>query len=224
MPIRINLLSEALAEAEMRRRDPVKRAILIGIFLVVSSLVVFSTSWLDGKLIQERKAQVEIEISQRADDYKEVLADHKTLEDGQLRLNALTQLSTNRFLQGNLLNALQKIYVPNVQLQHLRLEQSYTKTEGVPTTTNKYGFTILGRPTTITEHILLTLDARDTSSNAGDKVNPFKEALAAQSFFMANLDPASGVKLASLSSPQSTVGGKPYVLFTLECRFADKTR
>ena len=34
MPIRINLLAESLAEEDLRRRDPVKRAIIIGALLV----------------------------------------------------------------------------------------------------------------------------------------------------------------------------------------------
>jgi len=38
MPIRINLLAESQALEEMRRRDPVKRAIWVGV-LVVSLLL-----------------------------------------------------------------------------------------------------------------------------------------------------------------------------------------
>lgn len=55
MPIRINLLNEALAEEDMRRRDPVKRAIFIGVFLVAVSLVWFSSAWLEFKLTQQKK-------------------------------------------------------------------------------------------------------------------------------------------------------------------------
>ena len=33
MPIRINLLAESQALEDMRRRDPVKRAIWVGVFL-----------------------------------------------------------------------------------------------------------------------------------------------------------------------------------------------
>jgi len=50
MPIRINLLAEALAEEDLRRRDPVKRAIFIGAFLVALSLVWFSSTWLESML------------------------------------------------------------------------------------------------------------------------------------------------------------------------------
>ena len=39
MPIHINLLAEAQAAEELRRHDPVKRAIFIGISLVVVALM-----------------------------------------------------------------------------------------------------------------------------------------------------------------------------------------
>lgn len=38
MPIRLNLLAEAQAMEEMRRRDPVKRAIWVGSLLVAVAL------------------------------------------------------------------------------------------------------------------------------------------------------------------------------------------
>lgn len=39
MPIRINLLAEAQAAEEMRRKDPVKRSIWIGGFIVFLTLL-----------------------------------------------------------------------------------------------------------------------------------------------------------------------------------------
>ena len=45
MPIRINLLAEAQAAEEMRRKDPVKRAVWIGgfvIFLVLLADAIFA--------------------------------------------------------------------------------------------------------------------------------------------------------------------------------------
>jgi hypothetical protein len=223
MPIRINLLNEVLAEEELRRRDPVKRAIFIGAFLVALSLVWFSSTWLEGKLIQQKKGQVEIEIDLHTNEFSQVEANVKKITDSQHQLNALLQLNTNRFLQGTLLNALQKVYVRNVQLLRIKLDQSFVTKEGTPDKTNSYGV-VRGRPATSTEHIVLTLDARDSSPNPGDQVNHYKEALAGQDFFKSELDPTNGVKLANLSSPQSAFGGKPFVLFTLECQFPDKTR
>jgi hypothetical protein len=223
MPIRINLLSEALEAEEMRRRDPVKRAIFAGGFLVVLSLVWFSSVWLEFKLSQQKKSQIEVEIQSHTNDFSRVQGDLKMLADGQKRLDALLQLSTNRFLLGNLMNALQQVYVPNVQLIRLKLEQSYTLKEGTQPKTNSYGV-VPGKPSTSTEHITLILNAKDSSPNPGDGVKRYKEALAKLDYFNSGLLKTNGIKLLNLSAPQTSANGKPYVLFVLECRFTENTR
>jgi len=43
-------------------------------------------------------------------------------------------------------------------------------------------------------------------------------------YFKSGMNPTNGVKLTSLSSPQISMDGKPYVLFNLDCRFADLTK
>lgn len=223
MPIRINLLSEALAAEEMRRRDPVKRAAFIGGFLVVLSLVWYSYAWLEGKMALQSKAKVDGEIQSSTNGFTQVQIDLKKVNDGQRRLDALVQLSTNRFLYGNLLNALQHVYVPNVQLIRMKVEQGYTVKEGAPAQTNAYG-TVPGRPGSSTEHITLILDAKDASPNPGDGVNRYKEAISREQFFKSNLMPTNGIRLVSTSAAQNGPNGKPYIIFVLECRFPDKNR
>jgi hypothetical protein len=224
MPIRINLLNETLAEEDMRRRDPVKLAAFIGFFLIAVSLMWLSSAWLEFKLTQQKKEQVDIEIATHTNEYSQVQVSLKKIAEGQRRLDALQQLNTNRFLQGNLLNALQQTCVPHVQLTRLRLDQSFIFKEGTPAKTNDSGVVVAGRPGASTQHATLTLDAKDTSPNPGDQWKIYKEALARQDFFKSCLDATSGVKLTTQSSPQSGVDGKFYVQFTLECRFSDKTR
>lgn len=222
MPIRINLLSEVQAEEELRRRDPAKRATFIGIFLVALSLAWFSSVWLETKIALKTKTQVDSEIQSHTEDYNRVLADLKKISEGQRRINSLQQLNTNRFLQGNMLNALQKIYVPNVQITRLKLEQNYSLKEGSAPQTNGTSV-VAGRPTSATEKITLTLDAKDFSNNAGDQVNRYKETLTKYDYFAKNLLP-SGTRLLNLSAPQTALNGKNYVMFTLECRYTEKTR
>jgi hypothetical protein len=219
MPIRINLLTEALAEQDMRRRDPAKRAVFAGLFLVALSLVWFSYTWLGYKLVQGKYSQVQAEIHSRTNDYNRVVADMKNLAENQRRLDALSQLSTNRFLQGSLMNALQQIYVPNVQLTRVRVEQNYLRKEAVAPKDGKGG-----QPGSSTEQIKLTLDAKDSSPNPGDQVNRFKEAVAASAYLKPLLNEANGVRLLNLSAPQAGIDGKLFVQFTVECRFSDKTR
>lgn len=223
MPIRINLLNEALAEEDLRRRDPVKQAIYLGGFLVVLSLVWFSSTWLKFKMVQSSLSQVESEIQTHTNANDRVQSDMKLIAENQRRLDALTQLSESRFLQGNLLNALQQIYVPNVQLIRLRLDQSYDRKEGTAAKTTGSGV-IPGRPGTVTEHITLTLDAKDTSPNPGDQVNRYKDALAKSVFLNPSPGQKTSIRLSSLSPAQTSGNGKPFVLFTFECRLPDKTR
>src|ERR1039457_6682649 len=172
MPIRINLLSEALAEDDLRRRDPVKRAILGGAFLVALSLVWFSSIWLESMLDRQKLNQIQADIQMHTNDYALVQSNLKKIADVQKRMDALDQLTAARFLQGNLMNALQQTYVPNVQLNRLRVDQSYSASAAVPARTNSFGV-LMGRLPAVTEHVMLTMDAKDFSPNPGDQVNHF---------------------------------------------------
>lgn len=222
MPIRINLLSEIQAEEELRRRDPVKRAAFIGFLLVGLSLVWFSSIWLETKIALKTKTQIDNEIQSHTNEYNRVLVDLKKISDGQRRIKALDQLNTNRFLQGNLLNALQKVYVPNVQISRLRLNQNYAAKEGFTPQTGSVGAPV-NHSGSSTEKIVLLIDAMDSSTNPGDQVNRYKDAIGRQGYFKTNLL-TNGVKLITLSTPQIHPNGKSFVNFTLECRYPDKTR
>lgn len=223
MPIRINLLSEALAAEELRRRDPVKRAAFIGGLLVALSLAWYSSTLLEYKLALSNKTRVEGEIQSQTNNFSNALAEKKKYDECQTKLAALERLSTNRFLQGNLMNALQQIYVPGVQLTRVKIDQFYTLKAGTPARTNNFGV-VPGIPGKSTEQIILTLDAKDASANPGDQVRPYIEAISKSDYFGASLNKTNGIRLAGLSSPQTGVTGRPFRMFTLECRFNDVTR
>ena len=139
------------------------------------------------------------------------------------KLAALQKLSQSRFLQGNLLNALQQTAVDGVQLLRLHVDQTYFTTEGTAPKTN--GTRVRpGQPGTVTEKIVVSLDARDYSSNPGDQVKKFKEAISQQPYFQAALNKTNGVRLANLSPPQVGTDGKLSVMFTLQCFYPDQTR
>jgi hypothetical protein len=224
MPIKINLLAEALAVEDLRRRDPVKRAIYFGALLVVLALVWFSSILLVHIVESQQLSIIQQEIQLHTNDYSSVQIKLKKIADAQRKLDALQKVSNSRFLQGTLMNAFQQLHVPSVELTRLRVEQSYAAGAlGTPSITNLYGV-IPGRPATTVEHIVITLDAKDYSDNPGDQVNHFQDALTAADYFKANLNPTNGIRLANLSAPQSSSEGKPYVLFTVECRFPDISR
>ncbi len=162
------------------------------------------------------------DIQQHTNDYALVQANLKKIADVEKKMAALDQLATNRFLQGNLMNALQQTYVPNVQLSHVRVNQAYSSSPAIPSITNSFGV-VPGRPPGIAEHVTLTMDAKDFSSNPGDQVNHYKDALFKQDYFNHNLASSNGVRLSGLSALQSPGESKPFVMFTLECRYQDKT-
>jgi hypothetical protein len=217
MPIRINLLAEALAAEDLRRRDPVKRAGMAGLLLVLLSLAWFSSTWLGGKIEAQKLSQIDAQAGTYTNKFAQVQADARKIGDLQQRLVALDHFTAIRFLNGNLLNAVQQTYLPSVNLTRLHVDQSYTVIPGAPAKNNNPG-----RPPVNTEHVTVTLDARDSGVNPGEQVQPFKDALLAQTYFKTNIDPAAGIRLLNLSPVQTVGDSKPYVNFTLECRFSNR--
>ena len=223
MPIHINLLAEAQAAEELRRRDPVKRAIFVGISLTVVALVWGGMVWAEVLMAQGHLNGVQIDINAKTNAYQLVMSERAKIAAIQAKLSALQTLQTNRSLQGNLLNALQHTTVTGVQLTRLRLEQIYVLTEGTASQTEA-GRVIPGRPATVREKITLHLDARDFSANPGDLVNKFREAIAQQDYFQRMLDRTNGMQLANPPTAPQVMDGKQFVSFTLDCRFPEVTR
>jgi hypothetical protein len=223
MPIRINLLAEAKIAEELRRRDPVKRAIFFGAFLVVVALVWSSSIQLEVIISKKELSRVQADIISRTNEYQTVLVSQGKVAGIREKLDSLQHLSNGRFLQGNFLNAMQMATMDGVQLMQLRLNQSYASTPGVANKTNN-GHVLLGHPGSVTEKIILMLDAKDFTANPGDAVDKFKGEIASQSYFKTMLNPTNGVKLISLASPQNGSDGRPYVMFNLECYFSERTQ
>jgi len=224
MPIRLNLLAEAQAAEEMRRRDPVKRAIWLAVVLGSLMLVWSSSLQLKAMLTTREVGHAEGQVSSFTNEYQHVLVNQKKAEEIRRKLLALHQMTTNRFLQATVLNALQQTTVDDVQLIHYRSEQTYSMTDEVKTKTNDTRV-ILGRPATVTEKIVVALDGTDSSPNPGDQVSKFKEALANNPYFKESLGKTNSVNLKSVSTPEfSSATGKRGVLFTLECRYPDRLR
>jgi hypothetical protein len=217
MPIRINLLAEAQAAEDLRRRDPIKRVIFGG--LLAAALMLAWWSWLQVRVMVADKdlSQVQAQIQSHTNAYQVVIDSQKAMARAKDNLAELQKLTDSRFLQGNLLNALQHATVPDVQLMRLRVDQTYT-TSGSARKKKTKG------PGTVTEGIVVTLDARDCGSSLGDQVNKFKDAISREPYFQTKLDKTNGVRLTNLSPPQVGPDGKPYVLFTLQCTYRDQTR
>ena len=225
MPIRLNLLAEAQAAEEARRRDPVKRVAWVAALIIVVILVWSSSLQLKAMLSNSEVSRLEGQISSHTNDYRAVLDNQNKTADINHRLESLRRLSANRLLNGTLLNALQQTTVNDVQLLRLRVEQAYVCVEGTKVRTNDDKVVIKGKPPTATEKILLTLEGSDSSANPGDQMNKYKDALAANTHLKEVLVKTNGINLKNLAPPQiSPLTGKRSVMFTLECRYPEVTR
>ena len=125
MPIRINLLAEAQAAEEMRRKDPVKRCIWVAGFLVFVVLLVSAT--LQFKIMQARSEVSTLQVSWKTIEKRvQDVNDHRNQKNElEMKLSALDQFTTNRMLWANALNAIQHILVADVQLTRVHTEQIF---------------------------------------------------------------------------------------------------
>jgi hypothetical protein len=210
MPIRINLLAEAQAAEELRRRDPVKRVVVIAVLAVAGMLVWWSTLQMQVMMVNRQWSSMQYKIDSETNSFQIAQANNAQISAEKGKLSDLKKLTNARMLQGNLLNALQKVTVDNVQLTVIKVEQAYIEQKG--------------KNQSVTERTVVTLDGRDSSFNPGDQVGKFKAALAAQPYFKQMLDPTNSITLIDESSPQQDPSGKTFVLFTLQCHFPDKKR
>ncbi len=223
MPININLLAEAQAAEELRRRDPVKRAIFIGISLVVVFFVWYTAVIAYGLAVKASKDGVEENIDAQTNAFSQVMVAQKALDTAKLKLAALKKLQAQRFLQGNLLDALQMTTVNGVQLTGLSVEQDYFLQPGTDSQNNN-GVNIPGRPSAVTERITLRLDGRDFSANPGDQINNFMALIVKQPYFKQMLAKTNAVQLTSPPSAPQDDNGKSFVTFSLQCQFPEHTR
>ena len=226
MPIRINLLAEAQAAEESRRKDPVKKGYVVSGLILF--LAIFWSSSLQMKILssKSRLDQSETKWTSIEKSYKiAVDARRQSLEAGQ-KLGALYQYTTNRFLLGNLLDGLHQIVNGNEDFQVVRLktEQTFLIAEEQRGRTNVLRASASPKQVGATEKVTMLIDALDTNPQPGGQ-GRLKEAIATVPFFQASLQKTNGVLLTSLSAPQvGPLGGKPFVTFTLQCSFQERVR
>lgn len=224
MPIRLNLLAEAQMAEELRRRNPVKRVIIVGVIMVASMLAWASSLQLRHIIEKSATSTLESQLAAKTNQYRAVLENQQKVAELNQKIYSLRVLAANRYLQGSLLHALQPVMVDDVQLSRLRVEQVYSHTEPVKGGTNSEGKVTAPKAATETERITIMLEAKDTAVNPGDRVPQFKQAIASSSYFSNLVGQAGQVRLASISPPQAQPGMPPFVNFTLECRLPEHTR
>jgi len=223
MPIRINLLAEAQAAEEMRRKDPVKRAAWIGGFFVF--LVLLFAVTLQFKIIVAKSEVSNLQSNWKGIEQKvKEVNEHRTrTRELEQKLAALDQFATNRMLWASVLNALQHTGVEGVQLVRVHTEQSFTLQDPAASSTTPPPAGTKPKPATATERIVVTLDGRDYSPSPGSQVPKFKQSLATSPFFDSVLQKTNTIQLTSQTAPQADMG-RSYVGFGFKLFFEEKER
>lgn len=226
MPIKINLLAEAQAAEEMRRKDPLKLAIYIAAILI---LFVLAFIGYNQMLISSKTRELEglkASWAKMKPQYDLVQTNLQTIGELQNQLNLLANYVVNRFLWGNVLNALQQC-VTNVStdVQFIRFRTDHNFQVTPPSVVAKEGRKIF-LPGSSTEKIKFIIEAKDYGKDEDDNITRLREAIMEHPFFRTNLDRLKGVRLESLSPRMNDPADptKSFVTFTLECQFQDKTR
>jgi hypothetical protein len=181
--IRINLLAEDQTAEEMRRRDPVKRAILAGGFLL--GLMVVWSLLLQLKLTQANHKYEAIRTQWAPLEKQDQLVRTNLTRnaDMQRKLEALGKLSANRFLWSAPLNALQFCMIDNIELSELVMHQTVTTNAAVIDPNKK----VPTKPATATEDISIDIKGLDFApGNAGNHTK-FIDTVKQQPYFRDHL-------------------------------------
>ena len=223
MAIRINLLAEAQEAEELRRKNPVKRAIWIGSFCVALTLIWILKLQLDISF--SKKAYHEIEQSWKDDSskYAAVTNNEIKIRVADEKLAALDRLATNRFFWAPVLNALQQTMINGIQVIRVTGSQKYTKE--APRTLGS-GASKTTIPGSMDEDITLSIDAKDFNPDA-QNYNKFKETLCNYDFFVKELRRRDGFILdGTLSAPTADPSdpSRQFVVFKLTSHFPEARR
>jgi hypothetical protein len=219
MPIRINLLAEAQAAAEMRRKDPVKRGIWIGGFLVSVVLLWIAKLQMDISYEKRSYTNVEADWKSKITKYSTVTNEQTKIGDVEGKLAELDELRTNRFLWAPVLDALQKTMVDQVQVIRVTGAQSVTKEDP-----HDVGGTTHHRvPGAVVQKTSLNIEAEDFRPTE-ENYNKFKERLGGFDFFATRLQRRDGFVMDGVLGPLTVDPVDPnrqFRTFTLASHFPE---
>lgn len=125
MPIRINLLAEQQAAEEARRKDPVKRALIIGAALILLTLVWTLMTHMQVKARRAELANSETAFKQLDERAKGVRGIQAEVGDLERRIVSLDRYSSNRVLWANMLDSLQHATMDQIHLKSISANQRY---------------------------------------------------------------------------------------------------
>lgn len=203
----------------MRRKDPVKRAVWIGGFVVF--LVLLAAATLQFKIIVAKSdvSSLQAQWKEIESPVKEVNEHRQRTRELESKLAALDQFATNRMLWAPALNALQHTHVDGVQLVRMQVEQTFTTADSAAGGAAPK----VAKPATATEKITVSFEARDYSARPGDQVPKFKQTLSDSEYFASVLEKTNTIQLTSQTAPQ-VEAGRSFVGFGFKLFLEEKER
>lgn len=213
----IDLLAQHKEEAEVRSRDPMKRAYVMAAVLVVLMLGWYAFMAFEGKTTDKTLEQQTAEMNSLQRAFAEADADEKKLAEINNTLDSLAKLSTNRFLWASALNALQHTVVDNFQMVRLQINQEVSQTKAIPAVTNVHKVVIPGRAAETLRQTTFKIQAKSFSKPSA--AESFMSAITSSPWFKANLRPEQPVKLTESQAPIADPKdpSKMTIFFTVEC-------
>jgi hypothetical protein len=215
--IDIDLLAEQFEAAELRRRDPVRRAVIAG-----ATLLLLLLAWAGS--LKARSWRIDTELGQAQAEFKslEKMADEgvataRKVAQMEQAVGMLEQHATNRFLWALPLDALQRAVVDNIQVVNIRIEQTLIQLEATKGTSSAPG-----KPAQTKEQIVMTITAKNF---ADDQIEEkFIESIAALPYFKKTLRKKDPVLLKGRLGRQVDPldVDKTFRLFTIECVYRER--
>jgi Tfp pilus assembly PilM family ATPase len=217
----INLLAARQEEADLRRRDPVKRslqvaAVLIGLMLLwglVVRLQIFHET--------QELAHVESELAAVRMQADAVTRLAQKVAATEAQRSRLRQQWVKRFLWTGPLNALQFSMVDGVEVVRLQLERTLITTPAVKSHADANGRVTQGKPASVTHKMTLLISARDSGDLPATE--KFIASLAAQPYFKERLREKDPVLLRERLPQQLDPldASKRFIPFTIQCVFKE---
>lgn len=218
MPIKINLLAEEQAAEDLRRRDPLKRAIYAAVGVVILFFVWAGVNWAGLSKQDSEIARLNADKSGMEKDAKQTEANKKKLAEAQKNIEMLGKYAANRPLWSPVLDVMQRALVDDVQILRIRTEQLYQIT---PAVIPPKGSDLKRKPATSKQTIVMTIEAQDSSPKL-DSYNRLREALATG--LKDQMGTNATVSLKTLNPARENEEGKKYQTFSLECVFTEVVR
>ena len=220
MPIRINLMAEAQALEEARRRDPVKLGAWIAGFCVALVGIWILKVQCDIYFAKANLTQLNDGWKRDETNFNSIVAQKARVEAAKAKIGALDHLETNRFLWGPLLNSLQYNVVDVVTVTHLYGIQTFER-EPAKTIATKV---IPGSANF--EKVRLSITGKDYSP-AGEGYKRFEDLLNHYPYFANKMSGREGFTIDGApgpKAPDSPGSQRESRSFTLTNQFPDIRR